>query len=199
MVRMPLEERRRALIDAALTVIARDGLAAASVRAIVAEAGMPLGAFHFVFDSREHLLAAAIAQVTEEERQAAFAGVDAVPLGARLEDVVIAGLGGFVDMIVADDSSERALMELALHAARHDHAAVSEQWAMYRAAAAMALDQVAERCGVRWTRPIDVMARRLVSVTDTLTLTWFIDRDAEALHADVRDFARLFVAASEPL
>src|SRR5699024_6117672 len=55
-VRIPVAERRGALLTAAFTVIASRGLAAASTRAIVAEAGMSLASFHYAFDSREELL-----------------------------------------------------------------------------------------------------------------------------------------------
>ena len=56
MTRIPAAERRAALAAAALTVIARDGLAAATTRAIVAEAGMPLASFHYAVARRDELL-----------------------------------------------------------------------------------------------------------------------------------------------
>ena len=56
MARMPATERRVALGHAALVVIARDGIHAATTRAIVAEAGMPLASFHYAVASREELL-----------------------------------------------------------------------------------------------------------------------------------------------
>ena len=42
--------------DTALTVIARDGVHAATTRAIVAEAGMALASFHYAFRSRDELI-----------------------------------------------------------------------------------------------------------------------------------------------
>ena len=53
MPRIPAAERRVALIEAGLRVVAREGLAAASTRAIVAEAGMSLASFHYAFESRD--------------------------------------------------------------------------------------------------------------------------------------------------
>ena len=63
MARLALADRRAALIGAAVRVIARSGLAAATTRAIVTEAGMPLGSFHYVFDSRDDLITAVIETV----------------------------------------------------------------------------------------------------------------------------------------
>lgn len=59
MARIPVEERREALIDAAFRVIGEQGLSRASTRAIVAEAGMSLASFHYAFESRDQLLEAA--------------------------------------------------------------------------------------------------------------------------------------------
>jgi AcrR family transcriptional regulator len=59
-------------------VIARDGLAAATTRAIVAEAGMPLASFHYAAPSRDELLRDVVELVVAEEDSAALA-----PLMAR--------------------------------------------------------------------------------------------------------------------
>src|SRR5699024_2380698 len=56
MAHIPVAERRAALVAAAWRVMASDGLAAATTRAICAEAGMPQGAFHYCFASRDELL-----------------------------------------------------------------------------------------------------------------------------------------------
>ena len=198
MVRMSLPARRRALVDAALTVIAREGLAAASVRAIVTEAGMPLGAFHYAFDSGEELLSSAIEQVTENERSAVFASLADLPHGAPLQETLRAGIAGYVQTIRSDQGHERALLELALHQVRSESMGsdgvngASAQWSVYRAAAATALEVVAERCNVEWVYPVPDMARRLVLLTDGLTLSWLIDADAEAIDADAQALADLF-------
>ena len=53
MARIPAAQRRDALIGAALQVVADRGVAAATTRAIVAEAGMSLASFHYAFESRD--------------------------------------------------------------------------------------------------------------------------------------------------
>ena len=55
MPRLAVAERREALIEAALRVTEREGLAGGTTRAIVAEAGMSLASFHYAFSSREEL------------------------------------------------------------------------------------------------------------------------------------------------
>lgn len=72
-MRMAALERRERLVQAALRVIARDGVAAPTTRAIVAEADMPPASFHYVFQSRDELIAELIHYVVDNEDSAALA------------------------------------------------------------------------------------------------------------------------------
>ncbi len=58
MARMTGEERKRRIVTAAATVIVRDGLDAATTRAIAEEAGVPLGLIHYAFEDKQALFAA---------------------------------------------------------------------------------------------------------------------------------------------
>lgn len=193
--RMTPDDRRAALIQAAIQVIARGGVAAATTRAIVAEARMPLGAFHYVFASREELLSQVIRSVTDGERMAAEL---ALPMGeATLEQTIVAALDAYLDLLVADPERELALLELTQYGVRHDPALVERQYAFYYREAESMLAQVATASGVAWTVPGEVLARRLVVVTDGLTTTWLADRDTTAARAFIRSIAPWFAASAE--
>ncbi|MFB7756763.1 TetR/AcrR family transcriptional regulator, partial [Streptomyces sp. NPDC056121] len=56
MGRMPSAQRRRQLVEAAIRVMARDGVAKTTTRSVVAEAGVSLSVFHYCFDSKQELL-----------------------------------------------------------------------------------------------------------------------------------------------
>ena len=56
MPRVPAVERRELLLQAAWRILVRDGVAAATTRAICAEAGMKQGVFHYCFTNRDELL-----------------------------------------------------------------------------------------------------------------------------------------------
>src|SRR3954452_25299425 len=56
MARMSAAERRAILIDAAIAVMSREGVPHTTTRAIVAEAGMQIGVFHYCFRSKEELV-----------------------------------------------------------------------------------------------------------------------------------------------
>ncbi|VTR78003.1 TetR/AcrR family transcriptional regulator [Cellulomonas hominis] len=204
---MAVEDRRRSLIDAAIRVIARDGVAGATTRAVVAEAGMSLASLHYAFPSREHLMEAVIAEVTDQERRAAEAGLlpvvptpdDAEPPG--LEDVIRDGLERFVDLVAADPAREQALLELALYAMRTggQRAALVAQYAVYHESARATLATAAVATGSRWTVPLDQAARALVMVTDGLTTAWLADRDTAAARETARFAARALAALAEPV
>ncbi|MDQ1205269.1 TetR/AcrR family transcriptional regulator [Microbacterium sp. SORGH_AS_0862] len=61
-----LTARQIELADAALTIIARDGMAALSFRSVAAEAGCSLGAVQKAFPRKERMLAAAFARLREQ-------------------------------------------------------------------------------------------------------------------------------------
>lgn len=180
MRRLPIGERRAELIDAAIRVIARDGLAAASTRAIVAEAGMPLGAFHYAFDSRDDLLAAVIDRVTDDERIAAWLVADDESADQSIDAVLARGLDAFISLLETDPERELALLEVALHTMRHDPAAARRQWATYRVAVVESLRYAAQITGVTWTVPLDELARWVQTWLDGITVAWLTDRDGVA-------------------
>ncbi|WP_449386237.1 TetR/AcrR family transcriptional regulator [Cellulomonas soli] len=204
MTRMPVAERRRALVDAAVRVIAREGVAGATTRAVVAEAGMKLASLHYAFGSREELLEAVIADVTEQERVAAEDGL--LPLdpddpAPTMAQVVHAGLDRFLDLLVEDPLRERALLELTLYALRTpgQEAALAAQYAIYHRSATATLETAARVARSRWVVPLPDAARLLVTLTDGLTTTWLADRDTAAARATVAFAAQALAALAVPL
>jgi AcrR family transcriptional regulator len=191
MRRIPPARRREELIAAATRVIARDGVAAATTRAIVAEAGMPLGSFHYIFDSRDELLAAVIETNTEEQKFLVFTSVG-TDEDRSVEAVLRAGLDAYIDWLVADPLRELALAELALYAVRTGMTGgTRSQYDVYYRSADESLRRVTELTGRSWTVPVGQLARYLVAIVDGLTTTWLADRDTEAARALAR-----FAAAS---
>ena len=67
MARMSAERRRDAIVDAALAVAQRKGLAATTVRDVAAEMGSSSGLIHHYFDSMDDVLAAAFERVAGRE------------------------------------------------------------------------------------------------------------------------------------
>jgi len=175
--RIPLEQRREELVAAAIRVISRDGVGKATTRRIVAEAEMPLGAFHYAFASQDELMRAVVETVTEQERFAAQAG----SLDARsLESALLSGFGTYIALLEANPERELVLMELAFFSRRHTEDGMRAQWSTYFESAAEMLSYAAELTGSEWTSPLDELARLLVALLDGITLAWLADRDSAA-------------------
>jgi AcrR family transcriptional regulator len=63
----PSPDRRRRLLDAVLRVLAAEGIAGVSMRAVAREAGVALGLVHYYFDDKTSLIAAALREIEEQD------------------------------------------------------------------------------------------------------------------------------------
>jgi len=112
------ERRRRAILDAALQIVARDGPRAVTHRAVAAEAGVPLAATTYYFASREDLVAQALRQVVDAELaelDGHFAGLGLPATPDEAADVLAAL---FEETLARDDLALLAKNELYQAAAR---------------------------------------------------------------------------------
>ncbi len=181
MPRMSVAERRELLFAAAVRVLERDGLAALSTRAIVAEAGMSLASFHYAYETHEQLLVEIIAATIDGELSAGLAGLgDAAARTPR--EAIHGALTSYLELVRTDPGREQGMFELTQHALRRPTmtALAADQYAKYHAAAAELLDHVAERFEVTWSAPTADLARLVIAMTDGLTLAWLTSRDDEA-------------------
>lgn len=60
-------DRRSLILDGVLALLARDGIAGVSMRAVAREAGVALGLVHYYFDDKTTLIAAALRRVEEQD------------------------------------------------------------------------------------------------------------------------------------
>ncbi|MBN9149795.1 MAG: TetR family transcriptional regulator [Cryobacterium sp.] len=185
--RISSADRREAIIHAALRVIQREGVHGATTRAIVAEADMPLASFHYAFRSRDEMISELISFVVEGEGKAALSTLSG---GRDIRSAVRAGLQAYFDTLTADPSREQAMFELLHYALRTEELGElpRAQYRMYRRTAGEVLAAGAEAAGVEWRRPIDEVARLLVTFIGGLTMAWLADRD-DAAAAMTMDFA----------
>jgi len=177
--RLPAEVRRAALVEAALRVMSRDGLAAGTTRAIVAEAGMSLASFHYAFGSRDELLRELVHQVVGRELSAATAEMDP---GTDLAGCLRAAAVGYLAHLEREPGAEQLMLELTLHALRDPalQPVARQQYRLYTTAATRLLEEAAALTGARWLRPVPEVARLLITLVDGATTTWLVDRDTAA-------------------
>jgi AcrR family transcriptional regulator len=178
MSRIAAKERREQLIAAAIRVMVRDGVTKTTTRAIVKEADMPLGVFHYCFNSREELLQEVITRITDTSvatARRAFAGEG--DLGSRITKSLYAFWEG-VELNPGEHQAGYELTHYALRQAGFEELA-RRQYAHYLEVHQELLAEAAESAGIQWTAPLPVLARYLNAVLDGLTLCWLVDRNSE--------------------
>ncbi|MFO7959943.1 MAG: TetR/AcrR family transcriptional regulator [Nitriliruptoraceae bacterium] len=185
------EERREQLLDAAVEVIAEEGLNRATTRAITDRAGLALGAFHYVFASKDELLEAVIHRVVHDIDASMAETASALTAGAEVpldgESLVIERLRGFLQQAWPYFERSRSLQlaqyELALHALRDPakhHLAVQQYEALVSRVSGM-LRGLADTLD---DEASDDLARFVVATIDGLLLQWLVEQDHDA--AEIR-------------
>jgi AcrR family transcriptional regulator len=177
--RIAVEDRRTALLAAALHVIGREGMRGASTRAVAAEAGMPTASFHYVFASYDAMIEQLVAEILDAQ---AAAVATAVETAGSLRGFVEGALHGWLDRTAAEPDVEIALHEIVAWSRsspdrRHLAVVVYERYT----ASIDAFMQLAEaRFGTRWSIPSADVARFVLVLTDGVAARWLVDRDAAA-------------------
>src|SRR3954447_25541964 len=117
MARVPTEVRRQQLIEAAMVVIAREGVDGATTRKIADEAKAPLATLHYCFQTKENLLWAVFEHlaslVRSDLEQASAPGQTVVEIACQLVDDVIESAN-------EKRAASRAQIEIWLWAERND-------------------------------------------------------------------------------
>lgn len=189
MARLSPDDRRRAIVDAALAVARRQGLGATTVRDVAAEMGTSSGLIHHYFESMDHVLAAAFEHAASADLRRAREAIAA-------ECTATARLDAFIGSYALTQSDWS--MQLWLDA-----------WA--EAARRPALQQVSRRLNREWqglvrsvvmlgletgefaTDGPDAAAWRLLSVLDGLALQ-VVAHDALITRDDVVHWTRTAAA-----
>jgi len=86
-----LSEKESLILDAAVSVLARGGISAVSMRAVAKQAGVSLGLINYYFSDKTSLIAAALTRIGEQDAllvQATGEGSPADELRAALRRVV---------------------------------------------------------------------------------------------------------------
>lgn len=203
MSRQPAAVRRQELVDAAIRVALAEGLEAATVRRIAAEAGVSLGTVHYVFGSKEALLEAVVESVAQPDFDVDLSGVDTTDGVA----MVRAALHAYWDISGSNSQRQRLVYELVTHLVRQEDPGPELARKMMRNAAAAVLKFVhaqTDAMGLALPVPPEVVARLTVAVTDGVALGWIADQDddmavqvLDAYALVLGSMANMLVAPSE--
>ncbi len=178
MPRMSAAERRDKLVDAAIAVMSREGVPNTTTRAIVAEAGMQIGVFHYCFRSKDEL----IGEVARAISARSFGAVGEVLERSDDPAELIRGcVDAFWEHIEQDPLAWLLIFELAHFSLRQpgwEFAARANRTRNIDAVAGL-LVVVAEKGSLEWRSPIDVLARYVLATIEGITFQWLVHRDPE--------------------
>lgn len=153
-----------------MRVMKRDGVAAATTRAVTTEAGMPHGAFHYCFRSKNELFR----EVFQSDADAAFtAALDVLGAGTDLHACLERALAAFWAETVADRDAQVVLVELSSLALREPLEELRKwQVEVYTSRLGEELAALADRTGSRWRVDPRVLGGLLYSALTGITESW---------------------------
>ncbi|MHC1558310.1 TetR/AcrR family transcriptional regulator [Actinomycetospora sp. C-140] len=186
--------RHRQLITAARAALAREGVARTSLRAVAAEAGVPLGTMQYVFPSKEKLLQAVIEDVVEEIAEVLKGSAE---LDRGLAHAIRGGLRTFWSSLVTGHRGlqlmQYELTTYALRTAGQEHLA-RWQYERYCGVVAEWCATAARHAGDASAVPIDRLSRVIVAGIDGLILQHVCDPDESRSQEDLEAMADMVVA-----
>lgn len=189
--------RSRQFVAAARRVMSRQGVASTALRAVAAEAEVPLGTLQYVFPSKELLLRAVIEDVIDE---IAAVLTDAVEINSGLAHAIRQGLTVFWSELVVDQINLQLMQfELLNYALRQPGLEHLAQWQYQRYAEAIAAwcEAAATHAGERSAVPYDRLARIILAGVDGLTLQYACDPDNQRARADLDTVAEMVIALAQ--
>ena len=193
MTRVAVEDRRVQLVDATLRVMSEYGVAAATTRAIAAEAKTTLATVHYCFESKQALLREVITTIVG---QLAASSELNLPTDQDLPTVVQELLEGLWAVIESEPKHQQLTYELTQFALREPDLADLARWQyeLYYAECARILVGVAEATGWTWTVPLEVLSRMLLMAIDGTVLGWLVDGDGAAARTMLLQFGELLAS-----
>ncbi|RCG29252.1 TetR family transcriptional regulator [Streptomyces diacarni] len=182
MERLPSTQRRRQLVEAAIRVMTRDGVARATTRSICAEAGVSLSVFHYCFDSKQALIEDVMETITAHS---------VTPVAARIQPTddmrqsVRAALDTYWGHVLAHPDEHMLTYELTQYALRQPgfEYLARRQYEQYAAANRDLIEHLCADLGLRLLVPPETLVRYLASMIDGLTLNYLVLGDGEGAAA----------------
>ncbi|NUP42629.1 MAG: TetR/AcrR family transcriptional regulator [Streptomyces sp.] len=170
MAHVSAAERRPQLIRAAIAVMRRDGVAAASTRAIAAELGIAQATVHYVYGAKDELYRAVIQQLTAEIAEQ-VRSID-IPPGPDFHAVIGAYARGLWRTVVEQPHVHQLIAELFVMGLRSPtlHPTITAYQRHLDAVFADAFREAAAYAGTTLALPVEEVARFFFAGLDGLIL-----------------------------
>ena len=198
MPKLPIAERRRLIVEAAVVVAVRDGIDRMTTRRVAHEAGVAVGVLHYCFGTRDALLREVVTNIVNDTSQSMASVFEG---GGDLRAYVNRAIEAFCSAVEADPERHLLTYEIATWAVRNPEFADLGRWQYdcYSRATEAFFEQLAEAAGVTWSIPISTLARLMVAQNEGVTLAWLVDRDGVRARMTYAAFADAITALAVPV
>lgn len=177
-------DTRERLLEAAITLLARDGYARTTTRAIVAEAAASLPAVNYFFGSKDALLREAVVEALRRWAQSTMVATDEQPQGGAGTQLG-ENLDRFYSTLGADRSYIVAAMEAFAQAERDEElrAKLADAYGDFHTQVLASIER--QQRGASETPDGKALATVLIALFDGLALQWLLDPEGAMGAEDV--------------
>lgn len=178
------QDHRKAIIAAAISVMSRDGVAAASTRRVAAEASVPQSTIHYVFGTKTQLYRAVMETVAARLVRA----LSEASRSRDWNDRVSNSYEAIWDVIAADPQAALLVVELTTWALRDPELRVlaTELHQAYFRVAQDAVDSLRTSADRPFRMAAEEMASLSVAAINGLILTFLVHGDRERARRELR-------------
>lgn len=191
-------ERHEQIVAAAIRVLSQVGVPGTTLRAVAAEADIPLGTLHYVFPSKDQMLRAVIAAVIDD----VVATVnDSLELDRGLAHAMSHGVMTFWSALVEGDVGVQVMQyELALYSVRSEGSGglAQLQYDRYTALVTDFCEQAANAAGERCAVDFATLGRLALGVLDGLIIQYVASRDDQRARRDLERAIQMLVTLADP-
>ncbi|MEV6217269.1 TetR/AcrR family transcriptional regulator [Nocardia sp. NPDC051833] len=191
-------EREEQIVAAAVTVLSRVGVPATTLRAVAAEAGVPLGTLHYVFPTKDKLLQAVITTVIGDISRTLGTQLE---VDKGVEHALRHGVTGFWEILVADRIGLQIMQyELMTYSLRTDAGGslAQLQYERYSSVVTEFCERAAEAAGERCAVGFDTLGRLALAQIDGLILQYVSKPDPDRARRDLNRAVDMLVLFADP-
>ncbi|WP_217440411.1 TetR/AcrR family transcriptional regulator [Nocardia barduliensis] len=192
---MSVEERRAHLIEAAIGLAEKKGVAGVTTRDVAQAAGVSLGVVHYCFENKDALMTELVKALSMELRDSVDANEtvwqDVGSGKEALQKLIRAGLELMWLNIEATPERQLLTYETTTYALREGEqtpaklAIAREQYNFNDSTVADILEHARDATGTSWSVPVQTLSRFTLNVIDGLVLRWLVDDDSESVRGQL--------------
>ncbi len=193
--RLSVEERRAHLIEAAIGLAEKKGVAGVTTRDVAQAAGVSLGVVHYCFENKDALMTELVKALSMELRDSVDANEtvwqDVGSGKEALQKLIRAGLELMWLNIEATPERQLLTYETTTYALREGEqtpaklAIAREQYNFNDSTVADILEHARDATGTNWSVPVQTLSRFTLNVIDGVVLRWLVDNDSESVRVQL--------------